>query len=110
MIPTPHYKFSASNVFQYVDASGKLATVATETRLYHKSRVGGSLASLKGTPNHSACDLARRAVTYNSCSSTQQSQISTAGASVNSYAAAASSYLDGIPSGMCTQIGSAFIC
>ncbi|KAF8592858.1 peptidyl-Lys metalloendopeptidase, partial [Ceratobasidium sp. AG-I] len=92
------YKFSASNIFQYVDASGKLATVAADTQS-HKLKVGGSLASLKGAPNHDRRGLARRTIGYTSCSSTRQTQITTAANSAVTYAANAVSYLNGISGG-----------
>ncbi|KAG9102739.1 hypothetical protein FRC06_001271 [Ceratobasidium sp. 370] len=92
------YKFSASNVFQYVDASGKLVTVAADTQS-HKLSVGGKLASLKGLPKHDRSGLARRAIGFRSCSSTQQSQITTAANSANTYVANANTYLAGISSG-----------
>ena len=92
------YKFSAGNIFQYVDASGKLATVAADTQS-HKLKVDGSLASFKGAPNHDRRGLARRAIGYTSCSSTRQTQIATAANSAVTYAANAVSYLNGISSG-----------
>ncbi|KAG9093754.1 hypothetical protein FS749_013800 [Ceratobasidium sp. UAMH 11750] len=92
------YKFSAGNIFQYVDASGKLATVAANTQS-HKLSVGGKLASLKGAPRSDRSSLARRAIGFKSCSSTQQSQITTAANSANTYVANASKYLAGISSG-----------
>ncbi|KAG9096058.1 hypothetical protein FS749_009217 [Ceratobasidium sp. UAMH 11750] len=73
--------FSAGNIFQYVDASGKLATVAADT-WPHKLSVGGKLASLKGTPR-----------------SDRQNQITTAANSANTYVANARKYLAGISSG-----------
>ncbi|KAG8794180.1 hypothetical protein FRC12_000279 [Ceratobasidium sp. 428] len=92
------YVFSADNTFQYVDASGKLATVAADTQS-HKLNVAGKLASLKGVPDHSQHGITRRAVSFNGCSATQQSQIITAANSANSYVSAASQYLAGISSG-----------
>jgi peptidyl-Lys metalloendopeptidase len=92
------YQFSASNIFQYVDASGKLATVAADTQS-HKLKVDGSLASFKGVPNHDRRGLRPRTVTFNGCTSTQQSQISTAASSAVTYAANAVTYLNGISSG-----------
>ncbi|KAF8759021.1 peptidyl-Lys metalloendopeptidase [Rhizoctonia solani] len=92
------YKFSAGNVFQYVDSNGQLATVAAEAQS-HKLKVGGSLASFKGAPKHDKSGIARRAIGYTSCSSTRQSQIATAANSANSYVSSANSYLAGISSG-----------
>ncbi|QRV85904.1 peptidyl-Lys metalloendopeptidase [Ceratobasidium sp. AG-Ba] len=92
------YKLSAGNLFQYVDASGKLATVAADTQS-HKLNVAGKLASSKGIPKHDSRGLARRAIGFRSCSSTQQSQITTAANSANTYVANANSYLAGISSG-----------
>ncbi|CAE6423933.1 unnamed protein product [Rhizoctonia solani] len=92
------YKFSAGNVFQYVDSNGQLATVAAEAQS-HKLKVGGSLASFKGAPKHDRSGIARRAIGYTSCSSTRQSQIATAANSANSYVSSANSYLAGISSG-----------
>ncbi|KAG8771395.1 hypothetical protein FRC12_003640 [Ceratobasidium sp. 428] len=94
------YQFSAGNVFQYVDASGKLATVTADTDTQtHELGLGGKLVSLKGRPNHDKSSLARRAIGFKSCSSTQQSQITTAANSANTYVANASKYLAGISSG-----------
>lgn len=92
------YNFSAGNVFQYVDESGQLATVVAETES-NKFKVAGSLASFKNKPHHDRRGIARRAIGFNGCSSTQQSQITTAANSANTYIANAVSYLDGISSG-----------
>ncbi|KAG9123603.1 hypothetical protein FRC07_014585 [Ceratobasidium sp. 392] len=92
------YKVSAGNVFQYVDASSKLATVTADIQS-HELGLGGNLASLKGKPSHDTSSLARRAIGFKSCSSTQQSQITTAANSANTYVANASKYLAGISSG-----------
>ncbi|KAG9123604.1 hypothetical protein FRC07_014586, partial [Ceratobasidium sp. 392] len=92
------YKFSAGNVFQYVDASGKLATVAADTQS-HKLNVAGLLASFKGAPNHDRSGFARRAIGFTSCTSARQTLITTAANSANTYVANANSYLAGISSG-----------
>ncbi|CUA74943.1 peptidyl-Lys metalloendopeptidase [Rhizoctonia solani] len=92
------YKFSAGNVFQYVDSNGQLATVAAETQS-HKLKVGGALASAKGMPNHDRRGISRRAIGYTSCTSARQTLIATAANSANSYVSAANSYLAGISSG-----------
>ncbi|KAF8609972.1 peptidyl-Lys metalloendopeptidase [Ceratobasidium sp. AG-I] len=91
---TGNYKFSAANVFQYVASDGTLSTIAADTQS-HTLALSGKLASSKGHPIKRS-GLQRRGITYNSCSSTQQSQISTAASSSNSYVAAATSYLNGM--------------
>ncbi|CAE6490326.1 unnamed protein product [Rhizoctonia solani] len=92
------YKFSASNIFQYVDSNGQLATVAADTQS-HKLKVGGSLASFKGAPNHDKRGISRRAIGYTSCTSARQTLIATAANSANTYVANANTYLAGISSG-----------
>ncbi|CAE6500423.1 unnamed protein product [Rhizoctonia solani] len=92
------YQFSASNVFQYVDSNGKLATISADTQS-HKLKVGGSLASAKGAPNHDRRGISRRAIGYTSCTSARQTLIATAANSANTYVANANTYLAGISSG-----------
>ena len=88
------YKFSAGNIFQYVDASGKLATVAANTQS-HKLNVDGSLASFKGIPNHDRPGIARRAIGYTSCTADRQALIATAVNSANTYVANVNTYFAG---------------
>ncbi|KAG8748284.1 hypothetical protein FRC10_007674 [Ceratobasidium sp. 414] len=92
-----NYQFSAANIFQYVGAGGKLSTITADAQT-HTLAVSGKLASSKGRPVHRR-GLQRRGITYNSCSSTEQSEIATAASGTNSYVAAATSYLSGISSG-----------
>ncbi|KAG8688479.1 hypothetical protein FRC09_012886 [Ceratobasidium sp. 395] len=92
-----NYKFTAANLFQHVDADGKLNSITADTQS-HTLAVSGKLASSKGRPVHRR-GLQRRAITYNGCSSTQQSQISTAASSSNTYVANTISYLNTVSSG-----------
>ncbi|QRV85906.1 peptidyl-Lys metalloendopeptidase [Ceratobasidium sp. AG-Ba] len=73
--------FSALNVFQYVGADGDLGTISADAQS-HTLAVSGKLASSKGRPVHRR-GLQRRGISYNSCSSTRQSQIATAASSSN---------------------------
>ncbi|CAE6468959.1 unnamed protein product [Rhizoctonia solani] len=91
-------EYQASNVFQYVNSNGQLATVAADTQS-HKLKVGGSLASAKGAPKHDQRGISRRAIGYTSCTAARQTLIATAANSANTYVANANSYLAGISSG-----------
>ncbi|QRW14467.1 peptidyl-Lys metalloendopeptidase [Ceratobasidium sp. AG-Ba] len=91
------FKFDASNVFQYVDAAGKLSKIEATTQSA-KVGISGNLVSARSTPRVEARSLGKR-VAYVGCSTTRQSQIATAVTSANSYVSAASSYLNGISSG-----------
>ncbi|CCO27676.1 deuterolysin M35 metalloprotease [Rhizoctonia solani AG-1 IB] len=91
------FKIDASNVFQYVDASGKLGTVEASTQS-NKVALTGNLVSTRGLPKIESRSLGKR-VSYVGCSTTRQSQIATAVTSANSYVSAATSYLNGISSG-----------
>ncbi|CEL60424.1 peptidyl-Lys metalloendopeptidase [Rhizoctonia solani AG-1 IB] len=88
------YNFGATNVFNYVDATGELKTIEASSNT-HQFKLAGKLAVPHGYTN----SISRRAVTYTGCTSTQQSQISTAATSSNTYVANANSYLAGISSG-----------
>lgn len=92
-----NYQFSAANVFQYVGSDGQLNTIAADAQS-HTLAVSGKLASSKGRPVKRS-GLQRRGISYNSCSSSEQSLIKTAASSSNTYVANASSYLSGISSG-----------
>ncbi|KDN48983.1 hypothetical protein RSAG8_02336, partial [Rhizoctonia solani AG-8 WAC10335] len=85
-----------SNVFQYIDASGNLATIEASTE---PKKVGltGNLVSTRGLPKVEARSLSKR-VSYVGCSSSRQSQIANAVAAANDYVSGASSYLNGINS------------
>ncbi|CAE6426659.1 unnamed protein product [Rhizoctonia solani] len=87
---------TVSNIFEYVDASGNLATIEATTES-KKIGVSGKLVSTRGLPKVEARSLGKRA--YVGCSATQQSQIATAAKSANEYVAAASSYLSRMNSG-----------
>ncbi|CEL51840.1 peptidyl-Lys metalloendopeptidase [Rhizoctonia solani AG-1 IB] len=92
------YNFSASNIFQYVDKNGRLASITAET-VTNKLMLGGSLVALRHKQNINQTAVARRDITYNSCSGAQQSQISTAANYANEYVANATAYLEGISTG-----------
>ncbi|KAB5596496.1 Peptidyl-Lys metalloendopeptidase [Ceratobasidium theobromae] len=95
------YNFTRTGAGEYKASSraySRLATVEAETQS-HKFKVGGSLASAKGLPNHGTRGLSRRAIGYTSCTSARQSLIATAANSANTYVANANSYLAGISSG-----------
>ncbi|KAF8758397.1 peptidyl-Lys metalloendopeptidase [Rhizoctonia solani] len=91
------FKIDASNLFQYVDASGKLASIEASTQS-NKVALTGNLVSTRGLPKIESRSLGKR-VAYVGCSTTRQSQIATAVTSANSYVSAATSYLNGISSG-----------
>ncbi|CAE6525432.1 unnamed protein product [Rhizoctonia solani] len=88
---------TVSNVFQYIDASGSLATIEASTES-KKVGVTGKLVSTRGLPKVAARSLSKR-VSYVGCSSSQQSQIASAVTAANNYVSAATSYLNGISSG-----------
>ncbi|KAF8710374.1 peptidyl-Lys metalloendopeptidase, partial [Rhizoctonia solani] len=87
---------TVSNVFEYVDASGNLATIEAATQS-KKVGVSGKLVSTRGLPKVEARSLGKRA--YVGCNSDQQSLIATAAKSANEYVKEASSYLSGVNSG-----------
>ncbi|CAE7161413.1 unnamed protein product [Rhizoctonia solani] len=89
------YSFGASNVFNFVDESGELKTIEASSNS-HQFKLAGKLAVPHSS---SSSSISRRAVTYTGCTSTQQSQISTAATSSNTYVANVNSYLAGISSG-----------
>ncbi|KAG8742473.1 hypothetical protein FRC11_014311, partial [Ceratobasidium sp. 423] len=88
------YNFGAANIFNYVDEAGELKTIEASSNS-HQFKLAGKLA----VPNGYTNSISRRAVSYTGCTSTQQSQISTAATSSNTYVANANSYLAGISSG-----------
>ncbi|CAE6506031.1 unnamed protein product [Rhizoctonia solani] len=88
------YSFDAGNLFNYVDESGQLKTIEASSNS-HQFKLAGKLVA----PTGHTSSLSRRAVTYTGCTSTQQSQISTAATSSNTYVANVNSYLAGISSG-----------
>ncbi|KAG9097294.1 hypothetical protein FS749_006599 [Ceratobasidium sp. UAMH 11750] len=96
------FKFDPFNVFQYVNAAGELSTIEVTTQPA-EINISGNLVSvhrqpLQSTPEIPAHSLGER-VSYIGCSSTRRTQIATAVKSANSYASAASSYLNRIRSG-----------
>ncbi|KAG8748302.1 hypothetical protein FRC10_007693 [Ceratobasidium sp. 414] len=91
------FKFDASNIFQYVDAAGKLSIVEATTQSA-KIGISGALVSARSMPKIEARSLGKR-VAYIGCNPTRQSEIDAAVTSANSYVSAASSYLNGISSG-----------
>ncbi|CEL51596.1 peptidyl-Lys metalloendopeptidase [Rhizoctonia solani AG-1 IB] len=90
------FKIDASNVFQYVDASGKLSTIeaASESK---KFGISGSLVSTQGLPKIQSRSLSKR-VSYVGCSSARQSQIASAVTAANNYVSGASTYLASVTS------------
>ncbi|CAE6457987.1 unnamed protein product [Rhizoctonia solani] len=88
------YSFGAANVFNYVDQSGELKTIEASSNS-HQFKLSGKLA----VPHGYTSSISRRAVSYTGCTSTQQSQISTAATSSNTYVANVNKYLAGISSG-----------
>ncbi|KAH7322056.1 lysine-specific metallo-endopeptidase-domain-containing protein [Rhizoctonia solani] len=76
------YSFGATNVFNYVDGSGELKTIEASSNS-HQFKLAGKLA----VPRDYTHSISRRAVSYTGCTSTQQSQISTAASSSNTYVA-----------------------
>jgi len=92
---TKAYTIDAKSQFQYLTTSGEVKKIAATSEV-HTAQISGKLAS---TSPISRTALTKRAVSYNGCTATQQSQISTAATSANSYVAAATSYLNGISSG-----------
>ncbi|KAH7341105.1 hypothetical protein B0J17DRAFT_716261 [Rhizoctonia solani] len=86
------FKIDASNVFQYVDASGKLATIEA-TSESKKFGITGNL----GLPKIQTRSLGKR-VAFVGCSSTRQSQINSAVTAANNYVSGASTYLASVTS------------
>ncbi|KEP51998.1 deuterolysin metalloprotease (M35) family containing protein [Rhizoctonia solani 123E] len=88
------YSFTANNLFNYVDESGELKTIEASSNS-HQFKLAGKLA----VSNGHISSISRRAVSYTGCTSNEQSQISTAATSSNTYVADVNSYLAGISSG-----------
>ncbi|KAF7311786.1 Peptidyl-Lys metalloendopeptidase [Mycena indigotica] len=80
------YDIVAANAFQYVDASGKLATI------HANAAEAAHTTSLKGTLAVARRGLDKR-IAYRSCSSSQQSQLVSAASAAQTYANNAVSYL-----------------
>ncbi|KAG8728178.1 hypothetical protein FRC11_011650 [Ceratobasidium sp. 423] len=92
------YNFSAANIFNYVDDAGELKTIEASSNS-HRFKLAGKLAGKLAVPHDYTNSISRRDVGYNGCNPTQQSEISTAATSANTYVANATSYLAGISSG-----------
>ncbi|QRW27668.1 peptidyl-Lys metalloendopeptidase [Rhizoctonia solani] len=98
-LPTRCWRIQdASNLFQYVDASGKLASIEASTQS-NKVALTGNLVSTRVRPTKIESRSLGKRIAYVGCSTTRQSQIATAVTSANSYVSAATSYLNGISSG-----------
>ncbi|KAF8609943.1 deuterolysin M35 metalloprotease [Ceratobasidium sp. AG-I] len=91
------FKFDASNIFQYVDASGKLSTIEASTTS-KKIGINGNLVSSRGLPKIESRSLGKR-VAYVGCTAARQTLINTAVASANSYVSGASTYLSTLTTG-----------
>lgn len=89
------YTIDAKSQFQYVTTSGEVKKIAA-TNEVHTTQFTGKLASTSPL-SHKA--VAKRAVGYNGCTATRQTQIATAVTSANSYISAANSYLSTLSSG-----------
>lgn len=87
------YSFDANNRFFYVDAENKLKVVEAEAATT-ASTVSGKLAVVGTKPERRS--LQKRTVTFNGCSSSRQTSITTAAGHAVTYASDAASYLAGI--------------
>ncbi|KAF8758774.1 peptidyl-Lys metalloendopeptidase [Rhizoctonia solani] len=108
------FKIDASDVFQYVDAAGKLATIkaSSESKRFgisgnlvssQASKTLLALISPKPMPsNCRGCPKSKPAlskrVSYVGCSSTRQSQIASAVTAANNYVSGANTYLASVTS------------
>lgn len=90
------YDIEASTTFYYQDASGSPVSLQASFASAHSAKLSGSLIS--STIAKRSYNLAKRA-SFNSCSSTRQSQINTALTTTKTYVANAISYLNGVSSG-----------
>ncbi|KAG8707020.1 hypothetical protein FRC08_000740 [Ceratobasidium sp. 394] len=90
------FRFDASNIFQYVDTSGKLSTIQATTQSA-KINVNGNLVSARSTPKVQARSLGKR-VSYIGCSEDRQPLIDAAVTAANDYVAEASKYLNNVTS------------
>ncbi|KAF8682673.1 peptidyl-Lys metalloendopeptidase [Rhizoctonia solani] len=86
------FKIDASDVFQYVDAAGKLATIKASSES-KRFGISGNL----GLPKIQTRSLSKR-VSYVGCSSTRQSQIASAVTAANNYVSGANTYLASVTS------------
>ncbi|KAG8962370.1 hypothetical protein FRC03_004295 [Tulasnella sp. 419] len=84
------YEIDAKNQFLLLTKAGEVQKVSA-TSDSHVASFNGKLASTKQRRR-----FVRRAVGYNGCSSTRQSQISTAVTSANTYISSSLSYLNGL--------------
>ncbi|QRV93188.1 peptidyl-Lys metalloendopeptidase [Ceratobasidium sp. AG-Ba] len=91
------YTFDAANLFRVVDANGALSDIYANLETA-KVDVKGKLVSFKNAAIPEAKALSKRA-SYTGCSSTQQSQVSSAISSGQSYASSSYSHLTSNPSG-----------
>ncbi|KZV67399.1 deuterolysin M35 metalloprotease [Peniophora sp. CONT] len=89
------YNLDANPRFHYLTEGGKIATVLAVTEPA-SSRISGKLAENVDRPSTGPPG---RTVGFNGCSSSQQTQITTAATNANTYVANAISYLNGISSG-----------
>ncbi|KAB5596497.1 Peptidyl-Lys metalloendopeptidase [Ceratobasidium theobromae] len=91
-------KFSANNIFQYVDAKGQLGVVTADTQS-SKFEMGGALVSFKHSDQHHARGITRRAFGYTYCSQASQAAIRAAVVSANAYVAESIGYLERLTRG-----------
>ncbi|KDQ12121.1 hypothetical protein BOTBODRAFT_189398 [Botryobasidium botryosum FD-172 SS1] len=90
------YTFEPANLFSAVNADGSISTIYADTTTA-ESKISGKLAASVAAPTSSG-HLGSRA-TYNSCSSTRQTQIASAISSAQSYTTESLSALNASPSG-----------
>jgi peptidyl-Lys metalloendopeptidase len=82
------YSIEASNLFHYVDAENNAVALRAENVALHTA-VKGQLAVARNVRPTAT----RKRATYDGCSSSQKSDLTTAAAAAQSYAAGAQSYL-----------------
>lgn len=83
------YEIEPRNTFYLVGQTGEVSTIRANVASAHSARVSGKLVSAKLAPTPT---LSRRA-TYVGCSTARQSQLVSAAAAAQSYAANAYSYM-----------------
>ena len=86
-------QFDANNRFFYVDAENKLKVIEAEAASTASS-VSGKLAVVGNKPERRS--LQKRTVSFNGCTSSRQTSITTAAGNAVTYASNAASYLAGI--------------
>lgn len=95
---TGTYEVEASNLFYYQDGSGDAVPITADVTSVHTADLSGSLVSRVIAKRSMKMGLVKRA-SFNSCSSSQSSQINTALDTTVTYVANAASYLSSLSSG-----------